>query len=223
MAILKINIPFCYHLPIVYIKKFQIHDLQCQIDQLNNEKNYCLKEIQHFQSIQTNFLFEKENVLKQLKDAQLNIEDLNKEMEENKQTSEEKSLEIFTLKNKLRETEDKLEFFTKEKETLSISLEACNIQLQFLQTECAKKHTSDSEQCEEHLKTIEEFKRSLQETHIELSSVNSERYFIQRLCNDLKVALKSQINQNQVNNDYFKIKHLSQNHVYFIVDTEAKY
>lgn len=68
----------------------------------------------------------------------------------------------------------------------------------FLKSENDKKDSFKEKQCEQHQKIIDEFKYHLKEAHAELSAINGDKFFIQRLCNDLKVALKSYVSQNQV-------------------------
>lgn len=79
-----------------------------------------------------------------------------------------------------------------------MSLKVLTEELQFLKTESAKTDSLKIQHYEEQDKIVEQMKIRLQEAHRELSSVSSEKFFIQRLCNDLKVALKSYANQNQV-------------------------
>lgn len=78
------------------------------------------------------------------------------------------------------------------------SLRAITEELEFLKAENSSRDAFWSKQSEEHQKTAEGLRRHVQGFHNELSAVNSEKYFIQRICNDLKIALKSHVNQNQV-------------------------
>lgn len=79
-----------------------------------------------------------------------------------------------------------------------ISLQTLTEELKFLKSENNRKDSLNEKQCEQHQKIIDEFKYHLKETQTELSVSNSEKFFIQRLCNDLKLALKSYVSQNQV-------------------------
>lgn len=83
-------------------------------------------------------------------------------------------------------------------QNLNISFQALTEEQQFLKVESAKKDSFKTKHYEEKDTIIEEIKKRLQEAHRDLASVNNEKFFIQRLCNDLKVALKSYANQNQV-------------------------
>lgn len=79
-----------------------------------------------------------------------------------------------------------------------ISLQTLTEELKFFKSENDKKDAFKDKQCEQHQKLIEELKYHLKEAQVELSVINRDKFFIQRLCSDLKVALKSYISQNQV-------------------------
>lgn len=81
---------------------------------------------------------------------------------------------------------------------MNASLHAVTEELRFFKAEHDNQHDYLIKQCEDYQKSFEEFKNRLQECQKELSTVCSEKYFLQRFCNDLKVALKSHVNQNQV-------------------------
>lgn len=68
----------------------------------------------------------------------------------------------------------------------------------FLKSENDQKDSFKEKQCEQHQTIIDEFKYHLKEAQAELSVINRDKFFTQRLCNDLKVALKSYVSQNQV-------------------------
>lgn len=68
------------------------------------------------QIIQNHSLVEKDSFLQQLEESQLKLKDLSGTLEDERQLNEKKDQDIFTLKNKLREVEDKLEFVIKDRE-----------------------------------------------------------------------------------------------------------
>lgn len=48
--------------------------------------------------------------------------------------------------------------------------------------------------------TITELQNSLAEVQMELEGVRNDKFFLQRLCADLKMSLQGTINQNKVSN-----------------------
>lgn len=46
-------------------------------------------------------------------------------------------------------------------------------------------------------------KRCVHDMQLEITTINNEKYFLQRLCNDLKLALKSHASRNKVRLFYY--------------------
>lgn len=95
---------------------FQVHELQCQISTLTTEKYNSLRKIEELQITQNQSLVEKECFLQQFEDTQLKLEELSTLLEDERHLNAKKDQDIFTLKNKLREFEDKLAFVIKDKD-----------------------------------------------------------------------------------------------------------
>lgn len=72
--------------------------------------------MKEMQIIQQNVISENEKLMKELQLHQFQIEDLSSKLQNVKQLNDLKNKDIFTLKNVLRELEDKLDYVTKEKE-----------------------------------------------------------------------------------------------------------
>lgn len=53
-----------------------------------------------------------------------------------------------------------------------------------------KKHTLEE--------TVTDLRNNLEEIQVELESVRNDKFFLQRLCADLKMSLQGTINQNKV-------------------------
>lgn len=90
--------------------------MQGQISSQNTEKNGYLKKIEELQISQNHSLVEKECLLQQFEDTQLKLKELSTMLEDERQFNVKKDQDIFTLKNKLREVEDRLTFVIKDKE-----------------------------------------------------------------------------------------------------------
>lgn len=95
---------------------FQIQELHYQMTLSTTEINNYQGQIKELQMCQQNCRRENENLMKEFQLNQLQVEDLSGKLENEKQLNSIRNKEIFTLKNKLRDFEDKLDYVTKEKE-----------------------------------------------------------------------------------------------------------
>lgn len=74
------------------------------------------------------------------------------------------------------------------------TLELLNVQntVTLLQSQAVTKDNN-------HQKTVDELRTNLTEIQSELESVQNDKFFLQRLCADLKMSLQGTLNQNKVN------------------------
>ncbi|XP_018572959.1 putative leucine-rich repeat-containing protein DDB_G0290503 isoform X2 [Anoplophora glabripennis] len=117
--------------------------------------------------------------------------------QEKKQFSET-VLENSHLKNCLDETHAQVDYLSNEIKILSSRLQVKSEELNQLEDNKSKIENNWKEKQRDFQTVISTLKHCAHDMQLEITSINSEKYFLQRLCNDLKLALKSHTSRNKM-------------------------
>ncbi|KAG5874794.1 hypothetical protein JTB14_012430 [Gonioctena quinquepunctata] len=182
-----------------------IEKLQKEVQDLCSE-NASLKRDSHEQNNKymdiiaekTNYLNLIEELKKKLMEKDSLMNKLNKSVDEEKLNASREYDKNIILEERVNELRDKLKFFSSENQILSFSLQKKTEELKCLEEEILEKQTTWKNSRNDSGEIISELKNHINDMQIEIQKANSEKFFLQRMCNDLKISLKSQSNYNKV-------------------------
>ncbi|KAJ8922247.1 hypothetical protein NQ315_004184 [Exocentrus adspersus] len=132
------------------------------------------------------------------KKAESDIDQLKGVLKEEQERLLATSTDNNRLKNSLDEMEAKVEYLSNEVKILSSRLQMKSeemIQLEAKRSKMEGTWQAKEKDLQNIINTLRHYAHDMQ---LEINSVNTEKNFLQRLCNDLKLALKSHVSRNKV-------------------------
>ncbi|CAH0548013.1 unnamed protein product [Brassicogethes aeneus] len=219
------NFNYCESCGEFEITKKQLKDLQDLFEKLQDENSELQRDFLVTKDCNNNLKQQIQDLFKTNEDERSNINvalndnkilnskvlELENKMKVNENEKQRLCEEITSLKQfinnidaekqqmtlKLKETNEKYDYVLKEKELLSCKLDELSEENE--QLEKSKRNTEENYKSkeQEHSILIGRFKDHIKVLQNDFESQKTEKFFLQRLCKDLKFALQSNINQNK--------------------------